>query len=214
MREAASPRRLPPGPHGLPILGMLPAVRRNPTAVFMSATRRFGDVVYLKIGSRRGFLITNPTDVRHVLQDNARNYHKSPLYKKLRTSLGNGLLTSEDEFWLRQRRIAQPAFHRQRIAALAGVMAEAARETAAEWQTIASGGRPVDIAEEMMRLTRTVVLRALLGADLGPFAAKLDPAWTIINQHIGESFWSTGLTDSWPTPKYRRFQAARAVLRT
>ena len=203
---------LPPGPRGLPILGVLPAVRRNPTAVFMSAARRFGDVVYLKIGPRRGYLITNPADVRHVLQDNARNYHKSPLYDKLRVLLGDGLLTSEDEFWLRQRRIAQPAFHRQRIAALASVMAEAARNAAAEWQTIASDGRPVDVAEEMMRLTRTVVLRALLGADLGPFAAKVDHAWTLINQHIGESFWSLGFTDRLPTPKYRRFQAARAVL--
>ena len=192
---------------------MLPAVRRNPTAVFMSAARRFGDVVYFKIGPRRGYLITNPADVRHVLQDNARNYHKSPLYDKLRLSLGNGLLTSEDEFWLRQRRIAQPAFHRQRIAALASVMAEAARDAAAQWETIASGGRPVDMGEEMMRLTRTVVLRALLGADLGPFGAEVDSAWTIINQHIGESFWSLGFTDRWPTPKYRRFQAARAVLR-
>jgi cytochrome P450 len=192
---------------------MLPAVRRNPTAVFMSAARRFGDVVYFKIGPRRGYLITNPADVRHVLQDNARNYHKSPLYDKLRLSLGNGLLTSEDEFWLRQRRIAQPAFHRQRIAALASVMAESARDAAAQWETIASSGRPVDVAEEMMRLTRTVVLRALLGADLGPFGAEVDSAWIIINQHIGESFWSLGIIDRWPTAKYRRFQAARAVLR-
>jgi cytochrome P450 len=197
----------------LPILGMLPAVRRNPTAVFTEAARRYGDVVYFKIGPRHGYLITNPADVRHVLQDNARNYHKSPLYDKLRTVLGNGLLTSEDDFWLRQRRIAQPAFHRQRIAALAGVMAAAARDAAARWQTIASGGKPVDVDEEMMRLTRTVVLRALLGADLGPFADKVDDAWTVINQHIGESFWSLGLTDWLPTSKQRRFLAARAVLR-
>jgi cytochrome P450 len=204
---------LPPGPRGLPILGMLPAVRRNPTAVFTEAARRYGDVVYFKIGPRHGYLITNPADVRHVLQDNARNYHKSPLYDKLRTVLGNGLLTSEDDFWLRQRRIAQPAFHRQRVAALAGVMAAAARDAAARWQTIASGGKPVDVDEEMMRLTRTVVLRALLGADLGPFADKVDDAWTVINQHIGESFWSLGLTDWLPTSKQRRFLAARAVLR-
>src|SRR4051812_36453355 len=194
----------PPGPRGLPILGMLLAVRRDPTAVFMRAAHRFGDVAYLKIGPRRGYLITNPADVRHVLQDNARNYHKSPLYNKLRTVLGNGLLTSEDEFWLRQRRIAQPAFHRQRLTALAGVMAEAANEAAEAWEPIASAGRPVDIAEEMMRLTRTVVLRALLGGDLGPFAADVDQAWAIINQHIGESFWSLGFTDSLPTRKYRR----------
>src|ERR1700754_2366364 len=174
---------LPPGPRGLPVLGMLLAVRRNPTAVFSDAAERFGDVAYFKIGPRRGYLITNPADVRHVLQDNARNYHKSPLYEKLRIFLGNGLLTSEDDFWLRQRRIAQPAFHRQRLAALAGVMAEAARDAAAEWETLAAAGRPVDVSEEMMRLTRTVVLRTLLGGDLGPFTADVDEAWAIINQH-------------------------------
>ena len=187
-------------------------MRRDPIAVFMSAARRFGDVAYLKIGPRRGFLITNPADVRHVLQDNARNYHKSPLYDKLRTAIGNGLLTSEDEFWLRQRRIAQPAFHRQRIAMLAGVMADAARETADQWQSIAGRGE-TDVGDEMMRLTRAVVLRALLGADLGPFAASIDEAWTIINEYVGESFWSIGFTDRLPTARYRRFQAARAVLR-
>src|SRR5205823_3904916 len=65
----------------------------------------------------------------------------------------------------------------------------------------------------MMRLTRTVVVRALLGSDLGPSASRVDQAWTIINQHVGESFWSLGFADTWPTPKYRRFQAACAVLR-
>jgi cytochrome P450 len=206
------PKR-PPGPRGLPVLGVLPAIRRNPTAVFTDAARRFGDVVYLRIGPRRGYLITNPADIRHVLQDNARNYHKSPLYAKLRLSLGNGLLTSEDDFWLRQRRIAQPAFHRQRLAALASVMATAAHEAAAEWPTIAASGHAVDIGDEMMRVTRTVVLRALLGADLGPFADRVDSAWTVINQYVGESFWSLGLTDTWPTARRRAFKAARAVLR-
>ena len=173
MSTAAVAGRRPPGPRGLPILGMLPAIRRDPTAVFMDAARRFGESAYLKIGPRRGYLITNPADVRHVLQDNARNYHKSPLYDKLRLSLGNGLLTSEGEFWLRQRRIAQPAFHRQRIAALAGVMADAVREIAADCgRRSRRRGQPVDIGDEMMRLTRTVVLRTLLGADLGPFTGR------------------------------------------
>jgi cytochrome P450 len=192
---------------------MLPAVRKNPTAVFMRAADRFGEVAYLKIGPRHGYLITNPADVRHVLQDNARNYHKSPLYQKLKMFIGDGLLTSEGDFWLRQRRIAQPAFHRQRMIGIAGVMAELARETAARWQTIAAAGRPVDIDEEMMRLTRSVVVRALLGADLGPFTDKIDEAWTLINEHIGGTFWSLGLTDWFPSAKQRRFSAARAVLR-
>jgi len=181
--------------------------------VFMDAARRFGEVAYLKIGPRRGYLLTNPADVRHVLQDNAANYRKSPLYDKLRQSLGNGLLTSEGAFWLRQRRIAQPAFHRQRIAALAGLMAAAVNESAVDWEAIASARTPVDIGDEMMRLTRTVVLRTLLGADLGPFTGEIDGAWKVMNEHIGDSFWSLGLTNGWPTPRNRRFQAARAVLR-
>ena len=204
---------LPPGPRGMPILGMLPAVRRDPTGVFMRAARRFGDVSYFKIGPRRGYLITNPADVRHVLQDNARNYHKSPLYQKLRTSIGNGLLTSEDEFWLRQRRIAQPAFHRQRVSALAGVMAQAAREMADEWQTLAADGRPVDVSEEMMRFTRTVVLRALLGGDLGPFASTIDHAWIVINEYVGNSFWSLGIAEWFQRAKAQQFEDARRVLR-
>jgi cytochrome P450 len=69
----------------------------------------------LKIGQHRAFLITNPRDIRHVLHDNAPKSHKSPLYDGARRALGNGLLTSEDGFWLRQRRIAQPAFHRERL---------------------------------------------------------------------------------------------------
>ena len=178
----------------------------------MNAARRFGDVVYFEFGTRRAFMINNPADIRHVLQDNARNYHKSPLYQKLKMFLGDGLLTSEDEFWLRQRRIAQPAFHRQKVAELTTVMANAARETATEWRALASAGRSVDVAEEMMRLTRTVVLRALLGADLGPFAETIDAAWTTINQHIGESFWSLGFADWFGGSKHRQFEAARAVL--
>ncbi|HEU4688051.1 MAG TPA: cytochrome P450, partial [Vicinamibacterales bacterium] len=204
---------LPPGPRGLPFLGMLPAIRQDPIGVFLNAAHRFGDVAYFKIASRRGFLITNPADIRHVLQDNARNYHKSPLYQKLKASIGNGLLTSEDEFWLRQRRIAQPAFHRQRIEALAGVMADTARDTADRWQTVAARGQPVDVADEMMGLTRTVVLRTLLGGNLGPFTDKIDEAWTVINEYIGESFWSLGFTDWFPPSKYRRFQAALTLLR-
>jgi cytochrome P450 len=203
----------PPGPRGLPVLGSLLDIRRDPTGVFLRAALRYGDVAYFTVGPRQGYLITNPADVRHVLQDNARNYQKSPLYQKLRMHLGNGLLTSEGEFWLRQRRIAQPAFHRQRVAGLADVMATAARESAATWQTLAERGDAVDVDEEMMRLTRTVVVRALLGSDLGPYTDRIDEAWTILNEYIGEDFWSLGLTDWLPTPRRRRFHAARRLLR-
>jgi cytochrome P450 len=189
---------------------MLPALKRDPTGVFLDAARRFGQIVHFKIGPRHGYLVTNPADIRHVLQDNARNYHKGPLYEKLRASLGNGLVTSEDAYWLRQRRIAQPAFHRERIAAMAASMVKAAADTDRRWQTIAATHAPIDVAEEMMHLTQTIIIRTMLGGsiDLNGVAA----AWSLVNRHIGESFWSLGLTDSWPTPRNRRFKRALAVL--
>jgi cytochrome P450 len=92
-------------------------------------------------------------------------------------------------------------------------MTDAARAAADELAPLAAARQPVDIDQEMMRLTRTVVVRALLGSDLGPFTDTIDRAWTIINEHVGESFWSLGVFDGWPTPKNRRFNKAREVLR-
>ena len=209
---AVTPPTVPPGPRGLPLVGMLPAVRRDPIGTFLDAARRFGDVAYLRIGPRRGYLATNPADIRHVLADNARNYRKSPLYDKLKASLGHGLVTSEGAYWLRQRRLAQPAFHKHRIAALASVMTQTILEAVERWEPLAARGDVVDIGEEMMHLTQAIILRTMLGSDLGPITEQAGSAFTVVNRHIGESFWSLGLTDGWPTPKNRRFERARQVL--
>src|SRR5262245_18388750 len=113
---------LPPSPRGYPFLGMLPSLRSDPIRTFVQAADRYGDIVHLKTGPYQGLLVSDPAHIRHVLQDNARNYHKSPLYDRLPDNLGTRLLTSEDALWLRQRRLAQPAFHRQRIQAMADAM--------------------------------------------------------------------------------------------
>ena len=204
--------RLPPGPRGYPILGMLPALHRDPISTFRDAARRFGDVAYFEILDRRGYLATNPDDIKHVLQDNARNYKKSPLYEKLKQVVGEGLVTSEGAFWLRQRRIVQPAFHRQRVANLVSVMAEAAGETADRWETTAVGREWVDVNREMMLLTRTIILRTMFGTELGPLTREVDSVWSVVNQHIGEAFFSLGLTERWPTPHNLRYRRALAIL--
>jgi cytochrome P450 len=98
------------------------------------------------------------------------------------------------------------------VAGLVSVMAEAARETAETWETTAVGREWIDVAREMMRLTRTIILRTMFGTDLGTFAAEVDGTWTVVNQHIGESFWSLGLTEGWPTPGNLRFRRALGVL--
>jgi cytochrome P450 len=116
-------------------------------------------------------LVSWPTGVNHVLAENNKNYGKQTRgFKNLRRVLGNGLLTAEGDFWKRQRRIAQPAFHRERIASFGATMVRAAERSAGRLEE-ARG--PVDVAEEMMRLTLQIVGETLLGADVSREADRI-----------------------------------------
>jgi cytochrome P450 len=211
-RPAAS--GYPPGPRGYPILGVLPHLRSNPIRTFLEAADRYGDLVHLKAGPYHGFLLTDPADIRHVLQDNARNYHKSPLYDRLRDNIGNGLLTSEDALWLRQRRLAQPAFHRPRLIAMAEAMVGCTEEMLQRWDHTASLGEPVDLVAEMMALTQAIIVRTMFSTDLGAAADVVNRTWPIINRRISETFWATKLETTLPLPANRRFWRALRELET
>jgi cytochrome P450 len=203
---------LPAGPRGYPIVGVLPSLRANPVRTFLAAADRYGEIVHLKAGPYHGFLVSDPSDIRHVLQDNARNYHKSPLYDRLRDSLGNGLLTSEDAFWLRQRRLAQPAFHRQRIQSMADAMVDCTQQMLDRWDTPASTGEPIDLVQEMMGVTQAIIVRTMFSTDLGAAAEIVNRTWPIINRRIGETFWATKLETALPLPANRRFRRALGEL--
>ena len=86
---------------------MFPQLRSDPLRTFLEAADRHGDFVHIKAGWHHGYLVSDPADIKHVLQDNYRNYHKSPLYERVRPAVGDGLLTGEGSLWLRQRRLAQ-----------------------------------------------------------------------------------------------------------
>jgi cytochrome P450 len=202
----------PPGPRGYPLVGVLPNLRSNPIRTFIDAADRYGDLVHMKAGPYHGFLLSEPAHIRHVLQDNARNYHKSPLYARLRDTLGNGLLTSEDASWLRQRRLSQPAFHRQRLVAMADVMAACAQQMLERWDGIAAAGGTIDVVEEMMGLTQAIIVRTMFSTDLGATAEVVNRTWPVINRRIGETFWATKLETSLPLPANRRFWRALAEL--
>jgi cytochrome P450 len=199
----------PPGPRGYPLLGMLPQLRSDPIRVFLTAADRFGDVVHLKVGPYHGYLLTRPDDIKHVLQDNYRNYHKSPLYERLKEAVGEGLITSEDSFWLRQRRLAQPAFHRERIAAMVDAMVGSIEHTLRRWEAVAARGETIDLVAEMMDLTQRIIVRTMFSTDLGPAAEVVKRTWPIINRRVGETFWATKLETRLPLPANR--QARRAL---
>ncbi len=173
-----------PGPRGRLLVGNMPHIQRRPLGFYTSLRSQYGDVVRFRTtGSFYAFLLSHPEDIEYVLRTNAKNYPKDAFVNaRFRTFLGNGLLTSEGDFWLRQRRLAQPAFHRRRLAALAGVITDATEAMGERWRSSAESGLPLDVAEEMSLLTLQVVGRALLGAELGKEAEALGgpskPPWT------------------------------------
>ena len=204
----SSAPRFPRGPRGYPILGVLPHLRSDALATFVDAADRYGDLVHLKVLGYHGFLASDPAAIRHVLQDNARNYHKSPVYARLREGIGNGLLTSEDAFWLRQRRLAQPAFHRQRVMAMADAMVACTEQMLERWDAVASRGGTIDVVEEMMAVTQAIIVRTMFSTDLGEAADVVNRTWPIINRRIGETFWATRLETALPSQANRRFWRA------
>ncbi|MBP7685902.1 MAG: cytochrome P450, partial [Deltaproteobacteria bacterium] len=118
--------RLAPSPPADPIIGHQ-RLARDPLASFLQIRESHGDVVRLQFGTLTAHLVSDPALVQAVLQDRARIYGKQTRgMRQLRLFLGDGLLTSEGDFWLRQRRIAQPAFHKKRIDALTPAMTVAA----------------------------------------------------------------------------------------
>jgi len=159
------------------------------------------------------YLVSHPDLIKHILQDNNRNYHKSVGYEKTRPMLGYGLLTSEDDFWRRQRRLAQPAFHRKHISAFATTMTDATSQMLQRWQHHAESGAPFNAAAEMMRLTLTIVGRTLFNTDLSDEADKVGQALTIALEHTNRRMQSLfDLGEKLPTPENRRFNEAIKTL--
>src|SRR5919204_786233 len=201
-----------PGPRGHPLLGSLPRARRNPLALFMDSFRDYGEVVRLRFGPMIAHLVSSPAGVAHVLAENNKNYGKQTRgYRNLRYVLGNGLLTSEGETWKRQRRIAQPAFHRQRIAGFATTMVRAAEDATAGLES--RRGHEVDVHHEMMRLTLRIVGETLLAHDPTDAADEVGAALTFLltlaNDRTRRVF---DLPPIFPTRQNLRFRRALATL--
>jgi cytochrome P450 len=202
--------KIAPGPQGHPIIGMLREMRRDPIRFFMESTRDYGDVVRFRVGPYTLHLFRHPDHVKHVLQDNNRNYGRQTKgYQKLALALGQGLVTSEGEFWRRQRRIAQPAFHRERIAHFAEQMVHAADTTVTRWKDLSRRSEPVDVAREMMRLTLEVVATTIFSVDVSDVAAVIGNDVTTVLKYVTDRITSVlGFFEEIPTPANRKFRHA------
>jgi cytochrome P450 len=198
----------PPGSSGKPFVGHLIDFRRDPLT-FLDALAKRGDVVRFKMGPQQIYLLNHPDYIRDVLVTNNRNFVKSRGLEMAKKFLGESLLTSEGEFHRRQRRLAQPAFHRQRINAYAAMMTEYAVKTRDRWHA----DETLDISQEMMRLTLGIVGKTLFDADVESEASEIGAALTQVMQ-LFERITNplAALLDKLPLPSNLRWLKAKQRL--
>jgi cytochrome P450 len=144
----------------------LPNLVKNPLGFFVQTMLNDGDLVQVNVGPLRVLIVHHPDHVRYVLQDNWRNFGKGSTWIVIRKLMGNGLLGSEGDFWLRQRRLMQPAFHKHRLATLADTITATAAHMLTEWEAQVAQRKPIEIAESMSTLTMQVIVRTLFGSDV------------------------------------------------
>jgi cytochrome P450 len=169
--------KLAPGPRGFTaILGVLGERRRNPLDLYRRLVRDYGDFVYFRVGSIGYALVNDPGAVRWVMQENPEGFPKGPGYDRLRSVVGNGLLTSKGELWRKQRRLSAPAFHHQKIAAACDEVVRLTRRMHAEWEEKLAPSMRLDLAAEMGRVALNVAGQTLLGSDTGPRAREIREA--------------------------------------
>src|SRR6266852_2634549 len=199
----------PPSSPGKPFVGHLLDFRRDPPSLLSSLAREHGDIVHFNMGPQDIYLLNHPDFIRDVLVTHTRNFVKSRGLEMAKKFLGESLLTSECEFHRRQRRLAQPAFHRQRINAYADVMTDHATRTRERWRD----GETLDIWQEMMRLTLGIVGKTLFDADVEAEAPEIGAALTDVMQlfeRITNPFG--GLLEKLPLPGNFRWLKAKQRL--
>jgi cytochrome P450 len=186
---------------------------RDPLAFLTGLEAKFGDIVAMRQGV--SYVVFHPDYIKHVLQDNHPNYEKGKRYRgALAPLMGNGLFTSEGAFWLRQRRLAQGAFQRARVASFDQPMLECMSELLERWSRKARHDEPVSLREELTDVTLRITLRLIFSANADDRMAALTEAVQGVNQDLkfGAQFLPFHLPGWVPTPKHLRFSRSIRVI--
>jgi cytochrome P450 len=196
----------PAGPKGRFLIRNILEFDRDPLNFLLRCRREYGDVVYHGAFGMNFYLFNHPDLIEYVLVTNNRNFIKDRGWRirPLRKLFGNGLLTSEGEFWIRQRRLAQPAFHRERIAAYGEVMVESTERMIGNWRA----GEIRDVHQDMMQLTLEIVVKTLFGADTSVEARDVGAAIEVLAQHFSSQSVYILPLSFLPTPGRIRLERA------
>jgi cytochrome P450 len=205
LKQVVTRPGLPPGPRGTLIGGNLRQIGPRRVDFFLELARTYGPVASFRVGRHQLFLVSDPDLIEQVLVTDARAYIKHFGARVFKPVLGNGLVTSEGEFWLRQRRLIQPAFLKARVQSYAPVMAELAEAMLARWQP----GASVDIESEFSGLTSAIALKTLFGLDDHGDREELNGALRLAFELMAERLnWPFQIPMWLPTPANLRLKRA------
>ncbi len=200
-----------PGPRGVPYFGSYFDVVADRLGLFTDGRDRFGDLVRYRFGPFRFVVLNDPDAIHHVFVRHHARYVKSRSYDGLRLVMGNGLVTSEGDFWKRQRKLSQPAFHRKRLVQLADTMSGLTEELATQWSE--EPEQRVDLHDAMMRLTLRIVGHTLFSTELSAEAGRLGPAITTALHRANQEAEAAIRLPLWlPTPGNLKFHRAQRTL--
>src|SRR5215207_1845782 len=143
--QTPAAHKIIPGPRGLLLLGVMPEMVRDMLGLFTKTAREFGGIAQFKLLNSTYFLITNPDYVKYILQDNYKNYIRGRSVENGRVLLGNGLPLIDGDFWLRERRLLQPAFHRERLGTLADTITAVIDTFMQDWSGKAKQDQILDL---------------------------------------------------------------------
>jgi cytochrome P450 len=160
-------------------------MRANWPALFVKVREEMGNIARVRFGPVQTYFVYDPAFVSKILTKHASKYaNQTRGYKKLSLLLGQGLVTSEGDFWKRQRRIAQPAFHRERIAGFVGTMAQATADLVDKWDAIAAENGEVEASQAMMELTLRIAGETLFSTDISSDTSEFGNALSYVLEHF------------------------------
>jgi cytochrome P450 len=203
-----------PKTSGLPLVGSLPKLLKDPFNYVVNTREELGDIYWLNLGLSKVLILNNPNHAQYVLRDNARNYRKGgPMWDAVRSLIGNGLVVSEGDFWLRQRRMMQPHFHRRRLAGLTELMVTAIQEALDMWEAQMRSGEQIDLASAFNKVTMKVIVKTLFGSGLKQEEMDaVGDAMSFVLDYIISAMVTDNLPSWIPAPGRKKYQEALAVI--
>jgi cytochrome P450 len=209
LHHPPSPVVRTPPTYGRFPLGVLPEFRRDPLGLYVGLMQQYRDLVRLRFGPRYSYTLFHPELIKRVLVDNNKNYQRNAFGNELlKQQIGLNLLTGDGDFWLHQRRLMQPAFHRQRIQGFGTIITTSAEAMLARWAATPPGAA-LNIAHEMMQVTLQVVGQALFSTDLLQDSRGLGHSIEVSSQFYAYRLGQLIRTPLWlSTRRNREYKAA------